>query len=197
MVLVFDTHFDFKSIYCLPPLLTAYPKKNSSTHDWWPVSLALLLPSNTPACLVDWSERNSITDITLRGQSEKWLVSFSNLSSSAIIGLDHLKWLALGTEIAWTPSFIHVGLKDSLALIILDITLEKKQQQQQNSCSSFMWNQACHDQKRHSLLWVTTATLNCLSSGPPDMAPLPRCLAELRDSLLSGILFASIFPLEM
>lgn len=54
-----------------------------------------------------------------------------------------------------------------------------------------MWNQACPDQKRHTLLWVTTATLNCLSSASTDMAPLSSCPSKLSKSLLNAIFLSS------
>lgn len=65
------------------------------------------------------------------------------------------------------------------------------------SCSLFLWNQACPDQKRDTLLWITTAALNCRFSGPTGMAPLPVSLPEPTNSLLTGILFTSIFPPHM
>lgn len=54
----------------------------------------------------------------------------------------------------------------------------QRPQKRTPNCTQFVWNQAWPDQRRHTLLWVTTATLNCLSSRPTGMAPLPSKLGS-------------------
>lgn len=201
------THTSKAFIVC--PLLTSCARKTSFPPDWLSFSLILLLlPVNSTSMFVrlkyqtdslKWQgflqrQREGETSLlrpVCKAQCEKRPVSSPSAPSWSSHRVAPSKVFGAWQKHNMDALVLLLLLSSKIAC--LWFTWAQALEMSPQLLAVFMWNQACPDQKRHTVLWVTTATLNYLWSGPTDMAPLPSGLPKQTSDRPCGIVFASIY----